>query len=203
MATALGVLGMMSHKYAHRLPFIVKLNHNKLLTYPNPLDEVILALVEQAWNLDAVAVVATIYFGSTKSSRQIETSKAFARANQLGMATILWCYLGNDVVKQDKNYHLAVDLKGQANHLRVTIEAGIIKQKLPKCNGSYQAVAKVTKKNMVVWMTRFIAILLAIGFSTAMQDAAIRSILEVHRGIMILSMRYVRQQLINGLVTVA
>ena len=136
VATTLGVLGMMSRKYAHRLPFIVKLNHNELLTYPNPSDEIMFASVKQAWDLGAVAVGATIYFGSTESSRQIqEISQAFAQAHELGMATILWCYLRNDVFKQDKDYHLAADLTGQANHLGVTIEADIIKQKLPECNG--------------------------------------------------------------------
>ena len=145
VATTLGVLGMMSRKYAHRLPFIVKLNHNELLTYPNPSDEIMFASVEQAWNLGAVAVGATIYFGSTESSRQIqEISQAFAKAHEMGMATILWCYLRNSVFKQDKDYHLAADLTGQANHLGVTIEADIIKQKLPECNGGYQAVAKAT-----------------------------------------------------------
>ena len=145
VATTLGVLGMMSRKYAHRLPFIVKLNHNELLTYPNPSDEIMFASVKQAWNLGAVAVGATIYFGSTESSRQIqEISKAFAQAHELGMATILWCYLRNSVFKQDKDYHLAADLTGQANHLGVTIEADIIKQKLPECNGGYQAVVKAT-----------------------------------------------------------
>ena len=145
VATTLGVLGMMSRKYAHRLPFIVKLNHNELLTYPNPSDEIMFASVKQAWNLGAVAVGATIYFGSSESSRQIqEVSKAFAQAHELGMATILWCYLRNDVFKQDRDYHLAADLTGQANHLGVTIEADIIKQKLPECNGGYQAIAKAT-----------------------------------------------------------
>ena len=145
VATTLGVLGMMSRKYAHRLPFIVKLNHNELLTYPNPRDEIMFASVEQAWNLGAVAVGATIYFGSSESSRQIqEVSQAFAKAHELGMATILWCYLRNDVFKQDQDYHLAADLTGQANHLGVTIEADIIKQKLPECNGGYQAVVQAT-----------------------------------------------------------
>lgn len=143
VATTLGVLGMMSRKYAHRLPFIVKLNHNELLTYPNPSDQIMFASVQQAWNLGAVAVGATIYFGSPESSRQIqEVSKAFAQAHELGMATILWCYLRNDAFKQDRDYHLAADLTGQANHLGVSIEADIIKQKLPECNGGYQAVAK-------------------------------------------------------------
>ena len=145
VATTLGVLGTMSRKYAHRLPFIVKLNHNELLTYPNASDQIMFASVEQAWNLGAVAVGATIYFGSTESSRQIqEVSKAFARAHELGMATILWCYLRNDAFKQDRDYHLAADLTGQANHLGVTIEADIIKQKLPECNGGYGAVARAT-----------------------------------------------------------
>ncbi|ACK72376.1 Fructose-bisphosphate aldolase [Gloeothece citriformis PCC 7424] len=145
VATTLGVLGMVSRKYAHRIPFIVKLNHNELLTYPNGSDQIMFANVEQAWNLGAVAVGATIYFGSPESDRQIqEVSEAFAHAHQLGMATILWCYLRNDVFKQDKDYHLAADLTGQANHLGVTIEADIIKQKLPECNRGYEAVAKAT-----------------------------------------------------------
>lgn len=145
VATTLGVLGMTSRKYAHRIPFIVKLNHNELLTYPNPSDEIMFASVEQAWNLGATAVGATIYFGSENSSRQIqEISQAFAKAHELGMATILWCYTRNDAFKQEKDYHLAADLTGQANHLGVTIEADIIKQKLPECNGGYAAVEKAT-----------------------------------------------------------
>ena len=145
VATTLGVLGMMSRKYAHRIPFIVKLNHNELLTYPNPSDQIMFASVKQAWDLGAVAVGATIYFGSAESSRQIqEVSKAFAQAHELGMATILWCYLRNDVFKQDRDYHLAADLTGQANHLGVTIEADIIKQKLPQNNGGYGAVVSAT-----------------------------------------------------------
>ncbi len=145
VATTLGVLGMTSRKYAHRIPFIVKLNHNELLTYPNPSDEIMFASVEQAWNLGATAVGATIYFGSENSSRQIqEISQAFAKAHELGMATILWCYTRNDAFKQEKDYHLAADLTGQANHLGVTIQADIIKQKLPECNGGYAAVTKAT-----------------------------------------------------------
>jgi class I fructose-bisphosphate aldolase len=147
VATTLGVLGIVSRKYAHRIPFIAKLNHNELLTYPNQYDQIMFASVEQAWNLGAVAVGATIYFGSPESSRQIqEVSRAFARAHELGMATILWCYLRNDVFKQDKDYHVAADLTGQANHLGVTIEADIIKQKLPECDRGYEAVAKGTGK---------------------------------------------------------
>ena len=145
VATTLGVLGMVSRQYAYRIPFIVKLNHNELLTYPNQYDQIMFGKVEQAWNLGAVAVGATIYFGSPESSRQIqEVSGAFARAHELGMATILWCYLRNNVFKQDKDYHLAADLTGQANHLGVTIEADIIKQKLPETNGGYKAVVRAT-----------------------------------------------------------
>ncbi|MEL6472146.1 MAG: class I fructose-bisphosphate aldolase [Cyanobacteria bacterium J06623_4] len=147
VATTLGVLGMTSRKYAHKIPFIVKLNHNELLSYPKEYDQTMYASVDQAWNLGAVAVGATIYFGSTESTRQIrEVSQAFARAHELGMATILWCYLRNDVFKQDKDYHLAADLTGQANHIGVTIEADIIKQKLPENNGGYKAVADAIGK---------------------------------------------------------
>lgn len=148
VATTLGVLGMVSRKYAHRIPFILKINHNELLTYPNAFDQVLFASVEQAWNLGAVAVGATIYFGSEQSTRQIqEVSRAFARAHELGMATILWCYLRNNAFKQDKDYHVAADLTGQANHLGVTIEADIIKQKLPENNNGYAAVAKASGKS--------------------------------------------------------
>jgi len=142
VATTLGVLGSVSRKYAHKIPFILKLNHNELLTYPNQYDQIMFASVEQAWNLGAVAVGATIYFGSPESPRQIqEVSQAFAHAHEYGMATILWCYLRNDIFKQDKDYHTAADLTGQANHLGVTIQADIIKQKLPECNNGYGAVA--------------------------------------------------------------
>ena len=148
VATTLGVLGMVSRKYAHKIPFILKINHNELLTYPNQFDQIMFASVEQAWNLGAVAVGATIYFGSPESTRQIqEVSKAFARAHELGMATILWCYLRNSAFKQDIDYHVAADLTGQANHLGVTIQADIIKQKLPECNNGYEAVAKATGKS--------------------------------------------------------
>lgn len=145
VATTLGVLGSVSRKYAHKIPFIVKLNHNELLSYPNQSDQVMFASVEQAWNLGAVAVGATIYFGSLESTRQIqEVRQAFARAHELGIATILWCYLRNDVFKQDHDYHVAADLTGQASHLGVTIEADIIKQKLPLVNRGYQAVAEAS-----------------------------------------------------------
>jgi class I fructose-bisphosphate aldolase len=145
VATTLGVLGSVSRKYAHKIPFIVKINHNELLTYHNQSDQILFGSVEQAWNLGAVAVGATIYFGSPESTRQIqEISQVFERAHELGMVTILWCYLRNDVFKQDKDYHVAADLTGQANHLGVTIEADIIKQKLPELNNGYGAVAQAT-----------------------------------------------------------
>ena len=148
VATTLGVLGSISRKYAHKIPLIVKINHNELLTYPNQFDQVLFADVEQAWNLGAVAIGATIYFGSEQSTRQIqEVSKAFKRAHELGLVTILWCYLRNNAFKQDQDYHLAADLTGQANHLGVTIEADIIKQKLPENNHGYAAVAKATGKS--------------------------------------------------------
>ncbi len=142
VASTLGVLGAVSRKYAHQIPFLVKLNHNELLTYPNKFDQVYFASVEQAWNMGAVAVGATIYFGSDESTRQIvETSLAFKRAHELGMATVLWCYLRNSAFKtKEKDYHVSADLTGQANHLGVTIEADIIKQKLPENNGGYNAL---------------------------------------------------------------
>ena len=141
VASTLGVLGSCSRKWAHRIPFIVKLNHNELLTYPNKFDQIMFAQVEQAWNLGAAAVGATIYFGSDESGRQIgEVSQAFALAHELGMVTVLWCYLRNNEFKQDKDYHTSADLTGQANHLGVSIEADIIKQKLPDCNGGYKAL---------------------------------------------------------------
>ncbi len=148
VATTLGVLGAVARKYAHKIPFVLKLNHNELLTYPNQFDQVLFASVEQAYELGAVAVGATIYFGSAESTRQIqEISKAFHKAHEMGMATILWCYLRNSafkVKKDDKvqDYHASADLTGQANHLGVTIEADIIKQKLPDCNGGYPAMGK-------------------------------------------------------------
>ncbi|MEM7556795.1 MAG: class I fructose-bisphosphate aldolase [Cyanobacteria bacterium P01_A01_bin.84] len=148
VATTLGVLGAVSRKYAHKIPFIVKVNHNELLTVPNGYDQVMFASVEQAWELGAVAVGATIYFGSPESTRQIqEVSRAFKRAHDLGMATILWCYLRNSEFKQDQDYHQSADLTGQANHLGVTIEADIIKQKLPTNNNGYGAVTKALGKS--------------------------------------------------------
>jgi len=141
VASTLGALGSCSRKWAHRIPFIVKLNHNELLTYPNKADQVMFGQVEQAWNMGAAAVGATIYYGSDESGRQIvEVSEAFALAHELGLATVLWCYLRNNEFKKGKDYHLAADLTGQANHLGVTIEADIIKQKLPDCNGGYKAL---------------------------------------------------------------
>ncbi len=141
VASTLGVLGSVGRKYAHKIPFIVKLNHNELMTYPNKFDQIMFAQVEQAWNMGAAAVGATIYFGSDESGRQIvEVSQAFAQAHELGLATVLWCYLRNSAFKQDKDYNVSADLTGQANHLGVTIEADIIKQKLPECNGGYNAL---------------------------------------------------------------
>jgi len=142
VASTLGVLGAVSRKYAHRIPFIVKINHNEFLSYPNRYDQLLFASVKQAADMGAVAVGATIYFGSDESSRQIiEVSRAFQEAHERGLTTILWCYLRNaEFKKADKDYHLAADLTGQANHLGVTIEADIIKQKLPETNGGYNAL---------------------------------------------------------------
>ncbi len=142
VATTFGVLGSVSRKYAHRIPFICKINHNELLTYPNRFDQVLFGTVEEAWNLGAVAVGATIYFGSEESTRQIvEISHAFSHAHELGMATVLWCYLRNPSFKRDgKDYHVAADLTGQANHLGATIQADFVKQKLPELNGGYAAL---------------------------------------------------------------
>lgn len=143
VATTFGGLAMVSRKYAHKIPFIVKINHNELLTYPNQADQVMYGSVEDAWNLGAAAVGATIYFGSQEATRQIqEVSEAFEYAHELGMATILWCYLRNDAFKQKGglDYHVSADLTGQANHLGVTIQADIIKQKLPENNGGYKAL---------------------------------------------------------------
>lgn len=147
VASTLGVLGMASRKYAHRIPFIVKINHNELLTLPNKFDQVMFASVKQAYDMGAAAVGATIYYGSPESTRQIvEVSQAFQQAHELGMATVLWCYLRNSGFKvkkgeeKAKDYHTAADLTGQANHLGVTIEADIIKQKAPELNGGFIAL---------------------------------------------------------------
>ncbi len=142
VATTFGALGFAARKYAHKIPFIVKINHNEFLSYPNKYDQVMFGRIEQAWNLGAVAVGATIYFGSPESGRQIqEVSEAFQAAHELGMATILWCYTRNSAFKTpEKDYHLAADLTGQANHLGVTLQADIIKQKLPENNGGYEAL---------------------------------------------------------------
>ena len=142
VASTYGVLASVSRKYAHKIPFIVKINHNEFLTYPNKFDQIMFGTVDEAWNMGAVAVGATIYFGSEESSRQIvEMAQAFERAHELGMATILWCYLRNPGFKKDGvDYHTAADLTAQANHLGVTIQADIIKQKLPTNNGGYTAI---------------------------------------------------------------
>jgi len=149
VASTLGVLGSVARKYAHRIPFILKINHNEFLSYPNTYDQSMFASVDQAFEMGAVAVGATIYFGSEESRRQIwEVSEAFSHAHQLGMMTILWCYLRNSAFKADKDYHAAADLTGQANHLGVTIEADIVKQKLPENNGGFNALkfGKTSKK---------------------------------------------------------
>lgn len=143
VASTLGVLGSVSRRYAHKIPFIMKFNHNEFLTYPNKYDQIMFAEIDQAFDMGAVAVGATIYFGSEESGRQLqEVSEAFAYAHELGLVTILWCYLRNSAfnVKGDKDYHVSADLTGQANHLGVTIEADIIKQKLPENNGGYNAL---------------------------------------------------------------
>jgi fructose-bisphosphate aldolase, class I len=141
VASTFGVLGSVARKYAHKIPFLVKFNHNELLTFPNQFNQVFFGTIEEAWNMGAAAVGATIYFGSEQSDRQIiEVSQAFAKAHELGMATVLWCYLRNPAFKKDKDYHVSADLTGQANHLGVTIQADIIKQKLPENNGGYEAL---------------------------------------------------------------
>src|SRR5262249_29067120 len=142
VASTFGVLGAVARRYAHRIPFLVKLNHNELLTYPNKFDQIMFGNVKQAYDMGAVAVGATIYFGSAESDRQIqEVSAAFARAHELGLVTVLWCYLRNDAFKTDKgDFHTAADLTGQANHLGVTIQSDIIKQKLPTNNGGYNVL---------------------------------------------------------------
>ena len=141
VASTLGVLGACSRKYAHKIPFLLKINHNEFLTYPNKYDQIMFAAVRQARDMGAVAVGATIYFGSSESGRQIvEVSQAFQAAHEMGMATVLWCYLRNPAFKQDLDYHVSADLTGQANHLGVTLQADIIKQKLPENNGGYLAL---------------------------------------------------------------
>lgn len=152
IASTYGVLASVARKYAHKIPFVVKLNHNELLTYPNKFDQIYFADVDQAYDMGAVAIGATIYFGSPESSRQIEeTSAAFARAHELGMATILWCYLRNPAFKSDKDYHTSADLTGQANHLGATIGADIVKQKLPTNNGGYKSLQKFGKTHDKVY----------------------------------------------------
>ena len=150
VASTLGVLGSVSRKYAHKIPFILKINHNEFLSYPNTYDQSFFASVRQAFDMGAVAVGATVYFGSPESRRQIwEVSQAFKQAHELGMATILWCYTRNPAFKtKEKDYHISADLTGQANHLGVTIEADIVKQKLPENNGGYTALnfGKTSKK---------------------------------------------------------
>ncbi len=142
VASTFGVLGAVARKYAHKIPFMVKINHNELLTYPNRFDQVMFGTIKEAWNMGAVAVGATVYFGSAESTRQIvEVAEAFAYAHELGMATVLWCYLRNPAFKVNgTNYETSADLSGQGNHLGVTIQADIVKQKLPESNGGYKAL---------------------------------------------------------------
>ena len=155
VASTFGVLGAVSRKYAHRIPFIVKINHNELLTLPNKFDQVMFGSVEQAYDMGAAGVGATIYFGSEESTRQLqEVAEAFAAAHQLGMFTVLWCYLRNGEFKQgDTDYSVSADLTGQANHLGVTIEADIIKQKLPENNGGFNAFKGYGKTSKLVYDT--------------------------------------------------
>ena len=141
VASTFGVLGLVARKYAHKIPFLVKLNHNELLTYPNKADQIMFGTVKEAADMGAAAVGATIYFGSDESGRQIvEVAKAFHTAHEMGMATVLWCYLRNPAFKKDKDYHVSADLTGQANHLGVTIQADVIKQKMPENNGGFKAM---------------------------------------------------------------
>jgi class I fructose-bisphosphate aldolase len=142
VASTFGVLGMTARRYAHRIPFIVKINHNELVTYPNTHEQIMFGTIKQAWEMGAVAVGATVYFGSADSNRQmVEVAKAFAYAHELGMATILWCYMRNNAFSIDgTNYETSADLTGQANHLGVTLGADIVKQKLPTTNGGYKAL---------------------------------------------------------------
>lgn len=152
VASTYGVLGSVARKYAHKIPFIVKINHNEFLSYPDSFDQIMFGTIKDAWNMGATAVGATIYFGSEESNRQIvEVAKAFEYAHELGMATVLWCYMRNSAFKVgDVDYHTAADLTGQANHLGVTIQADIIKQKLPELNGGYNAI-KVGKTHKKVY----------------------------------------------------
>ncbi|HQV34521.1 MAG TPA: class I fructose-bisphosphate aldolase, partial [Calditrichia bacterium] len=141
VASTLGVLGSVARKYAHKIPFILKFNHNELLSYPTTYDQIMFASIDQAWDMGCAAVGATIYFGSPESDRQIqEVSEAFEYAHSLGMATILWAYTRNSAFKKDKDYHVSADLTGQANHLAATLAADIVKQKQPENNGGYTAV---------------------------------------------------------------
>ncbi|HVT91097.1 MAG TPA: class I fructose-bisphosphate aldolase [Tepidisphaeraceae bacterium] len=167
VASTLGVLGAVSRKYAHKIPFLVKLNHNEFLKYPNKFDQIMFGSVKQAFDMGATAVGATIYFGSDESTRQIqEVSEAFAKAHELGLVTVLWCYLRNSGFKTDKaDFHTSADLTGQANHLGVTIQADIIKQKLPTNNGGYNALkfgkthkdvySKLTPDDHPIELTRY------------------------------------------------
>lgn len=154
VASTFGVLAIVARRWAHKIPFIVKINHNELISYPNKYDQILFGTVEDAHKMGAAAIGATVYFGSEESGRQIvEISEAFAYAHELGMATVLWCYLRNPAfnIKGDKDYHVAADLTGQANHLGVTMKADIIKQKLPENNGGYNAIPGYGKTHKKVY----------------------------------------------------
>jgi class I fructose-bisphosphate aldolase len=153
VASTFGVLAAVSREYAHKIPFIVKLNHNELLTYPNKFDQIMFGSVKEAFDLGAAGVGATIYFGSEESTRQIqEVSRAFKEAHDLGLFTVLWCYLRNSAFKTEQaDFHVSADLTGQANHIGVTIEADIIKQKLPENNGGYNAFSGYGKTSKLVY----------------------------------------------------
>jgi class I fructose-bisphosphate aldolase len=152
VASTFGVLASVARKYAHKIPFIVKFNHNELMTCPNRFDQIPFGTIRGAWNLGAAAVGATIYFGSNESTRQItQVAEMFEEAHSLGMATILWCYLRNNEFKKEKDYHVSADLTGQANHLGVTIQADIIKQKLPENNGGFNALKGYGKTDKRVY----------------------------------------------------
>jgi class I fructose-bisphosphate aldolase len=152
VASTLGVLGSVARRYAHKIPFIVKINHNELLTYPNKFDQILFASAKQCKDMGAAAVGATIYFGSDESARQLqEVRVAFQAAHEEGLATVLWCYLRNSAFKKDKDYHVAADLTSQANHLGVTIEADIVKQKQAENNGGFNALEKYGKTHKAVY----------------------------------------------------
>ena len=188
VASTFGVLGAVARRYAHKIPFIVKLNHNELLTYPNTYDQVMFGTVRDAWNMGAAAVGATIYFGSEESRRQlVEIAQAFDYAHELGMATILWCYLRNEGFRKDGvDYHASADLTGQANHLGVTIKADIVKQKLPENNGGFRAVGfgKTRDEVYTKLTTEQTSARLRYPVASALQDAVMTAVFNNPPGCM-------------------